>query len=61
MEVPYLGTILLNSARLPLPPSYQARLDLMSLCDGRYYTCAKSKSILSFHRRLMDSGLIDSQ
>ena len=61
VEVPYLGTILLNAARLPLPPSYQARLELMRLCDGRYYTCAKSKSILSFHRRLMDSGLIDGR
>jgi len=61
VEVPYLGTILLNEARLPLPPSYQARLDLMSLCGGRYYTCSKSKNILSFHRRLMDSGLIDGQ
>ncbi|HVX36556.1 MAG TPA: sulfatase-like hydrolase/transferase [Hyphomicrobium sp.] len=59
VEVPYLGTILLKEAKLPLPPSYQARLDLMRLCDGHYYTCSKSKQILSFHRRLMDSGLID--
>jgi phosphoglycerol transferase MdoB-like AlkP superfamily enzyme len=61
VEVPYLGAILLKEARLPLPQSYQARLDLMSLCNGRYYTCSDSKKILSFHRRLMDSGLIDPQ
>lgn len=61
IEVPYLGAILLKQARLPLPPSYQTRLDLMAVCDGRYYTCPKSKKILSFHRRLLDSGLIDGQ
>jgi phosphoglycerol transferase MdoB-like AlkP superfamily enzyme len=61
IEVPYLSAILLKEAKLPLPDSYQARLDFMTLCDGRYYTCSKSKKILAFHRRLIDSGLIDAQ
>jgi hypothetical protein len=61
LDVPYLGTVLLQAARLPLPESYQARLRLLALCDGRYYTCSKSQKILAFHRRLMDSGLIDAR
>ena len=61
VDVPYLGTIMLQAARLPLPDSYQERLRLLGLCDGRYFTCKKSQEILAFHRRLMDSGLIDAR
>jgi phosphoglycerol transferase MdoB-like AlkP superfamily enzyme len=61
LDVPYLGTVMLQAARLPLPESYQARLRLLTLCGGRYYTCPKSQKILAFHRRLMDSGLIDAR
>jgi hypothetical protein len=59
VEVPYLAALLLKEAKLP--ESYQTRLNLLSLCQGRYYTCSKSKKILAFQRRLMDSGLIDAQ
>jgi hypothetical protein len=61
VDVPYLGTIMLQAARLPMPESYQERLHLLALCDGRYFTCSKSQEILAFHRRLMDSGLIDAR
>jgi hypothetical protein len=61
LDVPYLGAIMLRSARLPLPESYQERLRLLALCDGHYYTCTKSREILAFHRRLMDSGLIEAR
>jgi phosphoglycerol transferase MdoB-like AlkP superfamily enzyme len=61
VDVPYLGTLMLQAARLPLPESYQERLRLLALCDGRYFTCSKSQEILAFHRRLMDSGLIDAR
>ncbi|MBA2125612.1 sulfatase [Hyphomicrobium methylovorum] len=61
LEVPYLGTVMLRAARIPLPEAYQERLRLMELCQGRYFTCSKSQSILSFHRRLMDSGLIEAR
>ncbi|MBS0270889.1 MAG: sulfatase, partial [Proteobacteria bacterium] len=61
LDVPYLGTIMLQAARLPLPDSYQERLRLLALCQGRYYTCGKSQEILAFHRRLMDSGLIEAR
>jgi phosphoglycerol transferase MdoB-like AlkP superfamily enzyme len=61
LEVPYLGSVMLQAARLPLPESYVERLRLLALCDGRYYTCSKSHEILAFHRRLMDSGLVDAR
>ncbi|HWP27666.1 MAG TPA: sulfatase-like hydrolase/transferase [Xanthobacteraceae bacterium] len=58
LDVPYLGTVLLNAARLPLPDSYRERARLMWLCSGRYHDCAHKAEILKFHRRLMNSGLI---
>jgi phosphoglycerol transferase MdoB-like AlkP superfamily enzyme len=61
VEVPYLAAILLKEAGLPLPESYQARLNILNLCQGRYYSCPLHKKILAFHRRLIDSGLIDTQ
>jgi phosphoglycerol transferase MdoB-like AlkP superfamily enzyme len=61
LEVPYLGSVLLEAARLPLSESYQERLRLLKLCDGRYFTCARKNEILGFHRRLIDSGLVDAR
>ena len=59
VDIPYLGTILLEAARLPLPDSYRERKRLMGLCDGRYYGCAHKADIMTFHRQLMNSGLMD--
>lgn len=61
VDVPYLSTILLQSARLPLTESYQERARLMRVCDGKYFTCRSKSEILSFHRRLMDSGIVDAR
>jgi uncharacterized membrane protein (DUF485 family) len=61
LDVPYLGAVMLQAAQLPLPDSYKERLRLLSICDGRYYTCADKRQILAFHRRMMDSGLIDAR
>lgn len=58
LDVPYLGAVLLNAARLPLSDAQHERLRLLSVCKGRYFTCAKRDQILSFHRRLIDSGLM---
>jgi phosphoglycerol transferase MdoB-like AlkP superfamily enzyme len=59
VDVPFLATILLEAARLPLPDSYQERKRLMLLCNGRYHDCRDRSEILTFHRRLMNSGLMD--
>ena len=61
LEVPYLGTLLLNEARLPLPSSYAERARLLGVCEGRYYTCENKREILGFHRRLIDSGLVEAR
>ena len=61
LEVPYLGAVLIDAARLPKSQSYAERLRLMELCKGRYYTCPQKAEILNFHRRLMDSGLVEAR
>lgn len=61
LDVPYFGTVLLDAARVPLSESYRERQRLIRLCEGRYYNCTKRDEILGFHRRLIDSGLIDAR
>jgi phosphoglycerol transferase MdoB-like AlkP superfamily enzyme len=61
LDVPYLGAVLLQSARLPLSEAMAERLRLMTLCEGRYQACARRDEILGFHRRLIDSGLVDAR
>ncbi len=58
VDVPYLGTIMLHLAGVPLPPSYEERLRIMGVCKGAYTGCRRRELILSFHRRLIDSGII---
>ena len=58
LDVAYLGTVILDLAGLPLSDSHRERKRLMSLCRGRYYSCAKRDEILLFHRRLIDSGVM---
>ncbi len=58
LDVPYLGTLMLKLAGLPLSQAGTERLRLMERCGGRYYTCAHPEEILAFHRRLIDSGLL---
>jgi hypothetical protein len=60
LDVPYLGTAILEAAGLPLSDSFRERKRLMSVCRGRYHDCAARDEILGFHRRLIDSGLMDA-
>jgi len=61
IDVPYLGAILLQAAQLPMSDAYKERLRLMEVCEGRYYSCPDRREILRFHRRLIDSGLIEAR
>lgn len=61
LDVPYLGAVMLQSARLPLSEAMTERLRLLTLCEGRYQGCARRDEILGFHRRLMDSGIVDAR
>ena len=58
LDVSFLGSVVLDLAGLPLSDSHRERLWLMSLCEGRYYTCSRRGEILRFHRRLIDSGIV---
>jgi phosphoglycerol transferase MdoB-like AlkP superfamily enzyme len=58
LDVPYLGTVVLDLAGLPLSDSHRERKRLMELCRGRYHSCAKREEIMQFHRRLIDSGVM---
>ena len=61
LDVPYLGTAILDAAGLPLSDSHAERRRLMALCKGRYYGCARRNEILAFHRRLIDSGIMQAR
>jgi hypothetical protein len=55
LDVPFLQTVILDAAGLPLTPAQQERKRLMAVCAGRYFGC---NDILAFHRRLIDSGIV---
>ena len=58
LDVPYLGTTILDLAGLPLSDSHRERKRLMLLCNGLYHSCKQQDEILLFHRRLIDSGVM---
>ncbi len=58
VDVAYLPSLILQAAKLPLPPSHEERLNLMKLCRGHYFTCTRQDEVLDFHRRLIDAGLL---
>ncbi len=61
LDVPYLPVVILDAAGLPLSDSFRERQRLLTACHGRYFTCEQQGAILAFHRRLIDSGLVDSR
>ncbi len=58
LDVPYLGTLMLKLAGLPLSEAGEERMRLLEHCGGAYYMCPHQEEILAFHRRLIDSGLL---
>ena len=58
LDVPYLGTAILDMAGLPLSDSHRDRKRLMLLCNGLYHACKQREEVLLFHRRLIDSGVM---
>ncbi len=57
LDIPYLGTIMLDAARLPLSDVYRERKRLMAACKGRHHDCPE---ILEFNRRLIDAKVVDA-
>jgi phosphoglycerol transferase MdoB-like AlkP superfamily enzyme len=58
LDVPYLGTVLLESAGLPLSDAHAGRKRLKDLCGGLWFDCPKREHILSFHRQLLNDGFV---
>jgi phosphoglycerol transferase MdoB-like AlkP superfamily enzyme len=61
LDVSYLGGVILDAAGLPLSDAHRERMRLMALCGGRYYGCSRRAEILRFHRRLIDSGVVEAR
>lgn len=61
LDVPYLGAVILREAGLPLSDAMHERERLMLVCGGAYFNCGRQDLVLGFHRRLIDSGLIDAR
>ncbi len=61
LDVPYLGAVILREAGLPLSDAMHERERMMLVCGGAYFNCKRQDLILGFHRRLIDSGLIDAR
>jgi phosphoglycerol transferase MdoB-like AlkP superfamily enzyme len=61
LDVPYLGGVILEAAGLPLSDSYRERKRLLQVCGGKYFGCSKRNEVLGFHRRLIDSGLLEAR
>jgi hypothetical protein len=61
LDVAYLSTAILQVAGLPLSEAQQDRKRLMATCEGQFFDCKQRDQILVFNRRLINSGLIQSQ
>ncbi len=61
VDIAFAGAIFLDAARLPLPESWRERLRLMQVCAGLAWNCKQRDEMLKFHRRLIESGLMQNQ
>ena len=61
LDVPYLSTVLLEAAGLPLTDAYKARQRLKAICEGQKYDCPRREQVLTFHRQLLDAGLVSAR
>jgi len=59
IDVPYLGSILLQSAGLPLPELWKKRMSLMTTCQGRFWSCSDHQAILDFNRELINAHVLN--
>ena len=60
LDIAYVGTIILEVAGVPLSGAQRERKRLMLACEGRYFGCEPRSQILAFHRRLINSGFVQT-
>jgi phosphoglycerol transferase MdoB-like AlkP superfamily enzyme len=58
IEGPYLPMVVLESAGLPLDPSFAEQKQIFERCRGLFYGCANGAEARRFNRMLIDAGLI---
>jgi Sulfatase len=58
IEAPYLPMVVLESAGLPLDPSFAEQKRIFERCRGLFYGCANGAEARRFNRLLIDAGLI---
>jgi hypothetical protein len=58
IEAPYLPLVVLESAGLPLDPSFAEQKQIFDRCRGLFYSCANGAEARRFNRMLIDAGLI---
>ena len=58
IESPYLPLVVLESAGLPLDPSFAEQKRIFERCRGLFYSCANGTEARRFNRLLIDAGLI---
>jgi hypothetical protein len=58
IEGPYLPLVVLDSAGLPLDPSFEEQKKIMQRCNGLFYDCDGGAEARRFNRMLIDAGLI---
>ena len=61
LDVPYLGTVLLEASGLPMSDAYERRRVLKEACQGRSFGCPDKDRVLTFHRQLLDAGLVSAR
>jgi hypothetical protein len=58
IESPYLPLVTLESAGVPLDPSFAEQRRILERCRGLFYRCADGAEARRFNRLLIDAGLI---
>jgi Sulfatase len=58
IEAPNLPLVMLESAGLPLDPSFAEQKKIFERCKGLFYSCANGAEARRFNRLLIDAGLI---
>jgi hypothetical protein len=58
IEAAYIPMVILESAGIPLDPSFVEQKQIFERCRGLFYSCAGGAEVRRFNRLLIDAGLI---
>ena len=58
IEGPYLPLVVLETAGLPLDPTFEEQKRIMQRCNGLFFNCNGGAEARRFNRMLIDAGLI---